>query len=287
MSKLASNQAGAGPQQKAAGALGIGVVGAAGRMGRMLIEEITGTTGTRLVAASERPGHEAIGKDAGALAGLAALGVAIADKPEAVFKASDVVLDFTTPAATVAHVALAAEHECAMVIGTTGLEPPDVAKLQLAARAVPIVWAPNMSLGVNLLLALTERVAKALGPNYDIEILEMHHRHKVDAPSGTALGLGKAAAAGRGVVLDQVSQRGRDGITGARKQGAIGFAALRGGDVVGDHYVIFAGEGERLELVHKAASRKIYSRGALRAALWLRGRKPGLYDMADVLGLRG
>ncbi|MCW5774678.1 MAG: 4-hydroxy-tetrahydrodipicolinate reductase [Rhodospirillaceae bacterium] len=264
----------------------IGIVGAAGRMGRTLIEEVCATEGTVLAGASERQGSDAVGQDAGVLAGGKPLGIAVAAEPEPVFAASDVVIDFTTPAATVAHAELAAKHGTAMVIGTTGIEPPEGTKIRLAGRTVPIVWAPNMSMAVNVLMAVTERVAKALGPDYDIEILEMHHKHKVDAPSGTALGLGRAAAAGRGVVLDDVSQRGRDGITGPRMKGAIGFAALRGGDVVGDHYVIFAGEGERLELVHKASNRKIYSRGALRAALWLQGKKPGVYDMADVLGLK-
>ncbi|MGH7005219.1 MAG: 4-hydroxy-tetrahydrodipicolinate reductase, partial [Alphaproteobacteria bacterium] len=256
----------------------IGIVGAAGRMGRMLIEEVSATPGAVLAAACERPDHDSIGQDAGALAGLKRLGVAIAPKPEAVFAASDVVIDFTAPKVTAVHAALAAKHKAALVIGTTGFEAAETAKVRAAARAVPIVWSPNMSLGVNVLTALTERVAKALGADYDIEILEMHHRHKVDAPSGTALGLGEAAAKGRGVKLATVAARGRDGITGARKPGAIGFAALRGGDVVGDHYVIYAGEGERIELVHKASSRRIYSRGAVRAALWLKGKKPGLYD---------
>ena len=268
------------------GDIKIGIVGAAGRMGKMLIEEVSATPGAVLAAAAERPGHDAVGQDAGAFAGLKASGVKIGAAPEAVFKASDVVIDFTVPKATLAHAEMAAASNTALVIGTTGIEAADAKKIQAAGRAVPIVWAPNMSLGVNLLMALTERVAKALGPDYDIEVLEMHHRHKVDAPSGTALGLGAAAAKGRGVELAKVAARGRDGITGARKSGAIGFASLRGGDVVGDHSVMFAGEGERLELVHKASSRKIYSRGALRAALWVAGKKPGVYDMADVLGLK-
>ena len=265
----------------------IGIVGAAGRMGAMLIAETGATPGAVLAAAAERAGHDAVGQDAGVLAGLKPMGVKIGASAEDVFKASDVVIDFTVPKATLAHVALAAASKTALVIGTTGIEAADGAKIREAGRTVPIVWAPNMSAGVTLMMALTERVAKVLGPDYDIEILEMHHRHKVDAPSGTALGLGEAAAKGRGVELAKVAARGRDGITGARKSGAIGFAALRGGDVVGDHYVIFAGEGERLELVHKGASRRIYSRGALRAALWVKGRAPGVYDMADVLGLRG
>lgn len=264
----------------------IGIVGAAGRMGRMLIEEVSVTAGAALAAAAERAGHEAVGQDAGAFAGLRPLGVKIGAAAEAVFAASDVVIDFTAPKATLAHAALAAARQRALVIGTTGIEAAEAKKIEAAGRAVPIVWAPNMGLGVNLLMALTERVAKTLGPKYDIEILEMHHKQKVDAPSGTALGLGAAAARGRGVELAKVAARGRDGITGARKNGAIGFASLRGGDVVGDHYVIFAGEGERLELVHKASSRRIYSRGALRAALWVVGKAPGVYGMANVLGLK-
>lgn len=267
-------------------AVKIGLVGAGGRMGRMLIEEVSGTEGVALAAAAERPGYDAVGQDLGTLAGLKPLGVKLGAEPEAVFKASDVVIDFTVPKATVAHAALAAKHKTALVIGTTGLEAADAAKLRAAGKDIPIVWAPNMSMGVTVLMALVERVAKTLGPDYDIEILEMHHKHKVDAPSGTALGLGEAAAKGRGVALDKVAARGRDGITGARPKGAIGFASLRGGDVVGDHYVTFAGEGERLELVHKASSRRIYSRGAVRAALWVKGKKPGVYDMADVLGLK-
>jgi 4-hydroxy-tetrahydrodipicolinate reductase len=263
----------------------IGIIGAAGRMGRTLIEEVSAAEGAVLAAVCERPGHEAVGQDAGSFAGLKPSGVKIGDAAEAVFKASDVVIDFTVPKATAAHAALAAATKKALVIGTTGIEGAEAEAIRAAGRATPIVWAPNMSLGVNLLMAMTERAAKALGPDFDIEILEMHHKHKVDAPSGTALGLGEAAARGRAVALKDVAARGRDGITGARKTGAIGFAALRGGDVVGDHYVIFAGEGERLELVHKASSRKIYSRGALRAALWVVGKKPGVYAMADVLGL--
>jgi 4-hydroxy-tetrahydrodipicolinate reductase len=256
-------------------------------MGKMLIEEVSATPGAVLAAAAERAGHEAVGQDAGAFAGLKPSGVKIGAAAADVFKASDVVIDFTVAKATLAHAELATAHKTALVIGTTGIEAEDAKKIHAAGRVVPIVWAPNMSLGVNLLFALTERVAKTLGPDFDIEILEMHHKHKVDAPSGTALGLGEAAAKGRGIELAKMAARGRDGITGARKGGAIGFASLRGGDVVGDHYVVFAGEGERIELVHKASSRRIYSKGALRAALWVAGQKPGVYGMADVLGLKG
>jgi 4-hydroxy-tetrahydrodipicolinate reductase len=264
---------------------GIGVVGAGGRMGQMLVAEIAGTAGCRLAGATEQKGSKAFGRDAGELAGVGALGVAVTADAEALFANADAVIDFTAPAASVAHAALAARHRKIHVIGTTGLDAAQEMALGTAARSAALVWAPNMSLGVNLAFALTEQVARILGPDWDIEIVEMHHRHKVDAPSGTALGLGRAAARGRGVDLEQVSQRVRDGITGPRRTGDIGFATLRGGDVVGEHSVVFAGEGERLEIVHKATSRRIFARGAVRAALWARGRPPGLYSMRDVLGL--
>lgn len=263
----------------------IGVVGAAGRMGRMLIATIAATPGCTVAGGAERPGNPAIGQDVGTLAGLAPLGVTVLDNSETLFTAADAVLDFTAPAASVAHAGLAARHRKVHVIGTTGLEPHEIAEIERAARETAIVFAPNMSLGVNLLLAVVEQVARALDPDWDIEIVEMHHRHKVDAPSGTALALGRAAAAGRGVSLDEVARRARDGQVGARPRGEIGFATLRGGDVVGDHSVIFATEGERVEISHKAASRAIFARGAVKAALWARGRAPGLYGMKDVLGL--
>ncbi len=195
------------------------------------------------------------------------------------------VFEFTSPAATAEHAALAAGLGKAMVIGTTGLSPEQGDVVRQAARDIPIVWAPNMSLGVNVLLSVVEEVARRLGTDWDIEIMEMHHRGKVDAPSGTALALGQAAAAGREVVLDQVEQRARDGITGPRRRGDIGFAALRGGDTTGDHHVIFAGAGERLELIHRATTRAIYAKGAVRAARWVVGRPPGLYGLKEVLGL--
>lgn len=264
----------------------IGVVGCGGRMGQTLVRIVTATEGGVLAGASEAEGHPAVGKDAGAVAGIDPLGVTISDDPAAVFDACDVVIDFTVPAASARHARLAFESKTALVLGTTGLDDDQADKVEEAAAVAPVVWAPNMSLGVNILFALTERVARALGDDWDIEIVEMHHKHKVDAPSGTALGLGRAAAAGRGVDLDEVSQRVRDGHTGARRRGDIGFASLRGGDVTGDHTVVFATEGERVELTHKAASREIFARGAVRAALWTRGRKPGLHDMADVLGLK-
>jgi len=265
--------------------LSVGLVGAAGRMGRALVRRIDACEGCRLVAAIEQSGHAAIGQNTGSLAGISERGVAIGEDAAAMFAASDVVIEFSSPAATAAHVALAAMSGTAHVIGTTGLDDAETATLQAAAETACLVWAPNMSVGVNLLFALTRRAAAVLGDDYDIEIVEMHHRHKVDAPSGTALGLGRAAAAGRGVDLNAVSARGRNGITGARRSGDIGFAALRGGDVVGDHCAIFAAEGERVELGHRAGSRDIFANGAVRAALWTRDRAPGLYGMAEVLGL--
>ncbi len=265
--------------------IGIGIIGAGGRMGQALVREVTASAGGRVVAAIERAGHAALGSDAGAVAGVKPLGVVIGEDAEALFAAADAVLEFSSPESSVAHARIAAATGTVHVIGTTGMDAAQEAALSEAAKGAAIVWAANMSVGVNLLLALTERVAATLDESYDIEIVEMHHRHKVDAPSGTALALGRAAAAGRGVALDDVSARGRDGVTGARKPGDIGFAVLRGGDVVGEHSVIFAADGERLELGHRATDRRIYSRGALRAALWARGKPPGLYSMIDVLGL--
>ena len=267
------------------GRLAIGIVGCAGRMGRMLIKTVTETPGVALVGGTERPGNAQIGSDLGAIAGLPSLGVACGDDPDALFAKADAVLDFTAPVASLAHAKLAAKHRKIQVIGTTGMNADDVAALQRSASEAVIVMAPNMSLGVNLLLALVERTAKSLGAGWDIEIVEMHHKMKVDAPSGTALGLGRAAAKGRGVDLDEVAVKSRDGVTGARQDGTIGFATLRGGDVVGEHRVIFASAGERIELGHIATDRAIFARGAVRAALWANGKAPGLYSMKDVLGL--
>ena len=261
------------------------VTGAAGRMGRMLVKAIAETDGVRLSGALERDGSPAIGEDAGTLAGVGASGVLItADALEA-FVAADGVIDFSSPAATVAFADLAAQARIVHVIGTTGLSEDDLARIGRAAWHAAIVRSGNMSLGVNLLAALVRRAARLLGAEFDIEILEMHHRAKVDAPSGTALLLGEAAAAGRDVSLAERSVRVRDGHTGARPPGDIGFATLRGGSVVGDHTVIFAGPGERLELTHRAEDRSNFAAGALRAALWARGRKPSLYSMSDVLGI--
>ena len=261
------------------------VAGASGRMGRMLVKTIHETKGTRLVAALEAKGSIALGQDAGLLAGCGNMGVVISDDPLKALVDADGLVDFTVPAATVVLAALAAQTRIVHVIGTTGLSAGDLARLKAAARHAVIVRSGNMSLGVNLLAGLVKRVAKALGPEFDIEILEMHHRMKIDAPSGTALLLGEAAAAGRGVDLEAASVRARDGQTGARRDGDIGFAALRGGSVVGDHSVIFAGAGERIELVHRAEDRSIFAHGAVRAVLWGHGKKPGLYSMMDVLGL--
>jgi len=263
----------------------IGVVGAAGRMGRMLVKEITETEGATLAGATEGPGNPEIGSDAGDLAGVGSLGIALVDDPAELFATADAVIDFTRPAPTLAHAALAAQARTPFITGTTGFAEGEEEGLAKAARHTPIVWAPNMCMGVNLLFAITQQVAAALDDSFDIEIFEIHHKHKVDAPSGTALGLGQAAARGRGVVLDKVAARGRDGITGERKRGDIGFASLRGGSVTGDHTVTFAGEGERIELTHRAEGRHVFARGAVRAALWAQGKGPGLYGMNDVLGL--
>jgi len=261
------------------------VVGAAGRMGQMLVRQIANHPDVSLGAATERAGANTIGKDAGELAGVGRLNVAISDNAEQAIAACQGVIDFTTPAATLRHAEIAAQHGVAMVIGTTGMEARHDADIAKAAQRIVLVKSGNMSLGVNLLTALVAKVSAALDAGYDIEIVEMHHKHKVDAPSGTALMLGQAAAQGRKVKLDEVSARGRDGQTGARRKGDIGFASLRGGDVVGDHTVVFAGPGERLELTHRAASREIFANGAIRAALWTQGKKPGLYSMNDVLGI--
>lgn len=261
------------------------VVGAAGRMGGALVRALSQIEGVRLSAAVERPGSPAIGQDSGVLAGLQPNGVAVSDDALAAFAATDGVLDFTTPAATRHFSELAAQARIVHVIGTTGLGEDDVAAIRPAGRHARIVKSGNMSLGVNLLAALVRRAAAALDEDFDIEVLEMHHRNKVDAPSGTALLLGEAAAEGRGVILSQHSVRSRDGITGERPRGDIGFATLRGGTVIGDHSVVFAGPLETITLSHHAQDRQIFARGAVKAALWARDRKPGFYTMDDVLGL--
>ena len=262
----------------------IGIVGAAGRMGRMLIAAVAHTDGATLAGGTEAAGHPDLGLDLGTLAGVDALGVVLTSDAEALFDLCDAVLDFTVPVATAVHAKLAAETATVLVVGTTGLDAAQQGAITQAAAKTALVQAANYSVGVNLLAGLVEQAARMLPDAYDIEIIEMHHHHKVDAPSGTALALGHAAAAGRGVDLDAVADKVRDGITGARKRGDIGFATLRGGDVVGDHTVMFAGAGERVEITHKAASREIFAAGAVRAAMWACGQKPGLYSMKDVLG---
>ena len=261
----------------------IGIPGAAGRMGRMLIREIDAAPGLELAAATDLPGGEAIGQDSGLLASTGTNNVVIAADPAALATA-DVIIDFTSPAASVAHAAIAAGAGRALVVGTTGLTASDEAALAEAAKSIPLVYCANTSVGVTLLARLVEQVAAQLVEGWDIEILEAHHHHKVDAPSGTALALGEAAARGRGVALDEVSDMVRKGQTGARKSGDIGFAVLRGGDVTGEHSVIFFGDSERVEISHKATDRAIFARGALRAARFAAAASPGFFDMNDVLG---
>jgi 4-hydroxy-tetrahydrodipicolinate reductase len=261
------------------------VAGAGGRMGRTLVKAIADSPGVTLVGAIDAPGSAVIGRDAGELAGLGPDGVKVAADPAPLLETADGLIDFTIPAATVALAELAARRGLVHVIGTTGLSGDNEKLIETAAQRAVIVKSGNMSLGVNLLAALVRRVARTLDQEFDIEILEMHHNRKIDAPSGTALMFGRAAAEGRNVDLATRSERGRDGLTGARKSGNIGFASLRGGTVVGDHTVVFAGPAERIELSHKAEDRMIFARGAIKAALWAQGRKPGLYSMADVLGL--
>ena len=264
---------------------GVVVTGVSGRMGQMLVREVLASDKLKLVGAVERSGNDWVGRDLGTCMGGTELGLYVSDDPLETFAKAQAVLDFTAPAATVQFAELAAQARAVHVIGTTGLEESHLEKIRAAARHAVIVRAGNMSLGVNLLTKLTKQVAAALDADWDIEIVEMHHNRKVDAPSGTALMLGEAAAEGRGVSLAEASDRGRDGITGARERGAIGFAALRGGDVVGEHEVIFAAAGERITLKHIASDRALFARGALKAALWGQDKAPGEYDMLDVLGL--
>jgi len=265
--------------------VGIGIAGAAGRMGRMLLRAVAEAPDCGIVAGSVIEAAPELDSDLGTLAGLPPLGIRPTTDSAALFAASDLVIDFTSPAASVAHAEFAARLGKALVIGTTGLDPQQRQAIAAAAGSAPILLAANMSQGVTLLLSLVEQVARSLDSSFDIEVLEMHHRMKVDAPSGTALALGRAAAAGRGRPLEELWVKSRDGHTGQRPEGAIGFATLRGGDVVGEHSVIFAGPGERIEITHKAHGRDVFAHGAVRAALWLAGKPPGLYDMRDVLGL--
>ena len=265
----------------------IGVIGCAGRMGRMLVRDIVATEGCALAGGLARPGSASPGQDVGELAGLGRIGIAVGDDPERLLGDSDVGIEFTTPAASAEHATLAARLGKPLVIGTTGLHGAEESAVRDAAQHVPIVWAANTSLGVNLLLGLVDQVARRLGPEWDIEIFEAHHRLKRDAPSGTALLLGRAAGAGRGEALEDIAVRGRDGATGLRRPGDIGFSVMRAGGVVGEHAVVFAAEEEVLTLSHSARDRRLFARGAVVAAVWVVGREPGLYDMMDVLGLRG
>jgi 4-hydroxy-tetrahydrodipicolinate reductase len=261
------------------------VAGAGGRMGRALTRVITETPGAVLAGALEAPGSALLGKDAGVLAGVPANGVMLSPDLWAMSENADGILDFTVPAATIANVAIAAQRGLVHVVGTTGLSASDDAVIRSVTNRAIVVKSGNMSLGVNLLAALVKRVAQSLDDSFDIEILEMHHKSKVDAPSGTALMLGEAAASGRNITLQAHSARGRDGLTGPRRRGDIGFASLRGGTATGDHTVIFAGNMERIELTHRAEDRTMFAQGALKAALWAHGKNPGFYTMADVLGI--
>lgn len=259
------------------------IAGAAGRMGRTLTRLVHESDGLEVIGGTEPEGNSALGEDIGVLAGVGPIGAMIVSDPLPLVAKAQGILDFTTPASSVALAGLAAQARIVHVVGTTGFSDADEAKFKTAARHAVIIKSGNMSLGVNLLAALVKKVAASLDESFDIEISEIHHRNKVDAPSGTALLLGQAAAAGRNVDLADVSDRGRDGQTGARKTGDIGFVALRGGTVVGEHTVLFAGESERIELTHRAESRDIFARGALAAARWGADHKAGLYSMADVL----
>jgi 4-hydroxy-tetrahydrodipicolinate reductase len=262
------------------------VAGAGGRMGRTLVKAISETPGLMLAGATEGEGSPLLGQDSGVLAGIPPNRVVVTSDVRSLTLAADGILDFTVPAASLRLAALAAETRLVHIIGTTGMSAEDDAKIAEAAKKTAIMKSGNMSLGVNLLAVLTKKVAAALDEDFDIEILEMHHNRKIDAPSGTARLFGEAAAAGRKINLQQRSARGRDGHTGARAAGDIGFASLRGGTIAGEHQVIFAGPSERIELHHKAEDRMIFARGALKAAVWARGREPGLYSMLDVLGLK-
>ena len=264
---------------------GVVITGASGRMGQMLVRAVSANPALRLVGCIERSGHAWIGCDIGTSMGGAPLSVMVSDDPLQAFANAQAVIDFTTPDATVEFAALAAQARAVHVIGTTGLQPAHHTALDAAARHAVIIQAGNMSMGVNLLVRLTQKVAQALDADWDIEVVEAHHRNKVDAPSGTALMLGQAAAAGRGVALPDAMVSGRDGITGARAVGSIGFSAIRGGDIVGEHDVIFAADGERIVLRHLATDRSIFAKGAVKAALWGQTKKPGRYDMMDVLGI--
>ncbi|SEI80927.1 dihydrodipicolinate reductase [Azotobacter beijerinckii] len=264
----------------------IAVMGAAGRMGKALIEAARQAPAARLAAAVGRPGSTLVGVDAGELAGLGRIGVALSGDLATVLDEFDVLIDFTHPTVTLRNLELCRRAGKAMVIGTTGFSVEERQQLSAAAREIPIVFAANFSVGVNLCLKLLDTAARVLGEDADIEIIEAHHRHKVDAPSGTALRMGEVVASALGRDLEKVAVYGREGQTGARERETIGFATVRAGDIVGDHTVLFAADGERVEITHKASSRMTFAKGAVRAALWLEGRVPALYDMQDVLALR-
>ena len=264
----------------------VGIIGCAGRMGQMLVQEVLQTEGCELSGGVEEPGNTALGEDVAGYCGFSESGIVISDNPGALFEISDVIIDFSLPTATAKHMELAEIYGISLILGTTGHDDSDFSLIEKAAEKIVIVKAMNFSIGVNVILALTEKISGLLNEDYDIEVFEMHHKHKIDSPSGTAIALGEAAARGRSIQLDDVSIKGRRGITGTRKKGAIGFSSLRGGEVVGDHSIIFAGESERVELSHKADSRRIFSKGAVLAAQWATGQKPGLYSMLDVLGLK-
>ncbi|MEP5152609.1 4-hydroxy-tetrahydrodipicolinate reductase [Planktotalea sp.] len=266
--------------------VGIVVTGASGRMGQMLIQTIQENPATHLAGALERPGHDWVGSDIGAKMGGAEIGVVVSDNPAEAFTKAQAVVDFTAPAATIAFAEMAADAGIVHIIGTTGFADSDLEAIKASSQKTTIMRAGNMSLGVNLLTQLTKKVAAALDEDFDIEVIEGHHNMKVDAPSGTALMLGEAAAEGRGVALKEVRDSGRDGITGARKRGDIGFTAIRGGDIVGEHDVMFAAAGERIILRHLATDRRVFARGAIKAAIWGQDQAPGEYDMLDVLGLK-
>ena len=264
---------------------GVVVTGVSGRMGQTLVRTVLASERVRLVGAVERPGHDWTGKDLGTAMGGAPVGLTVADDPLEPFAKAQAILDFTTPEASVAFAGIAAQARAVHVIGTTGFAEEHLQKIAAAARHAVVVRAGNMSLGVNLVVKLTRMVAEALDDTFDIEVIEAHHNRKTDAPSGTALMLGQAAAEGRGVSLDAVADRGRDGLSEPRRRGDIGFASVRGGDIVGEHDVLFAGPGERIVLRHVATDRTLFAQGAVRAAVWGQGQKPGEYNMMDVLGL--
>lgn len=264
----------------------VAVIGAAGRMGKTLIEALTQAEGTVLAAAIERPDSSLLGADAGELAGVGKLGVAVSGDLQSITDDFDVLIDFTHPTTTLVNLAICRAAGKAMVIGTTGFSEAEKGELAAAAQDISIVFAPNFSVGVNLCLKLLDMAARVMGEDADIEVIEAHHRHKVDAPSGTALRMGEVVADALGRDLSKVAVYGREGQTGARERDTIGFATVRAGDVVGDHTVLFATEGERVEITHKASSRMTFAKGAVRSCVWLRGKPAGLYDMQDVLGLK-